>query len=121
MPKPIHACHVGQSFAELCTRVLAASATKQHDKECMYICVRQKIFSLYPSLSLRLKLHVNAVKLQKHVYVYAYSGRSQMSCALFNSVADPQKAIGISAGTNPGSAVHENCVVLMQVIRTSCT
>ncbi len=38
-----------------------------------------------------------------------------MSCALFNAAVDPEVAVGISAGTNPGTAVHENCALLMQV------
>lgn len=42
-----------------------------------------------------------------------------MSCALFNAAVDPEKAVGISAGTNPGSAVHENCAQLMKVITWS--
>lgn len=34
------------------------------------------------------------------------AGRSQMSAALFNLLADPAKARAISAGTNPGPRVH---------------
>jgi arsenate reductase len=34
------------------------------------------------------------------------AGRSQMSAALFNLLADPSKARAISAGTNPGPRVH---------------
>ena len=34
------------------------------------------------------------------------AGRSQMSAAFFNQLADPSKAIAISAGTNPGPRVH---------------
>ncbi len=34
------------------------------------------------------------------------AGRSQMSAALFNQLADPSKARAISAGTNPGPRVH---------------
>lgn len=36
-----------------------------------------------------------------------------MSAALFNAHADPEKARGISAGTNPGSSVHPVCVTVM--------
>jgi arsenate reductase len=34
------------------------------------------------------------------------AGRSQMAAALFNLVADPDKARALSAGTRPGAAVH---------------
>lgn len=43
----------------------------------------------------------------------ANAGRSQMSAALFNAYADPAKARGISAGTQPGSTVHPVCVTVM--------
>ena len=41
------------------------------------------------------------------------AGRSQMSAAFFNQIADPQKARGISAGTEPGSRVHPEVVEVM--------
>ncbi len=34
------------------------------------------------------------------------AGRSQMAAALFNDLADPAKAQGLSAGTKPGTGVH---------------
>lgn len=34
------------------------------------------------------------------------AGRSQMAAALFNQLADPQKAVALSAGTQPGEKVH---------------
>ena len=34
------------------------------------------------------------------------AGRSQMAAALFARAADPAKARGVSAGTQPGTAVH---------------
>jgi len=42
------------------------------------------------------------------------AGRSQMSVALFNAHVDPEKARGISAGTQPGGAVHPVCVTVMK-------
>ena len=41
------------------------------------------------------------------------AGRSQMAAALFNSLADPTKARAVSAGTNPGPAVHPDVVAVM--------
>lgn len=41
------------------------------------------------------------------------AGRSQMAAALFNLLADPAKARAISAGTEPGPAVHPVVVVVM--------
>lgn len=41
------------------------------------------------------------------------AGRSQMACAMFNLLADPSQARGVSAGTQPGERVHPECVVAM--------
>jgi arsenate reductase len=42
------------------------------------------------------------------------AGRSQMAAALFNAIADPQKAVAISAGTRPAPSVHPEVVEVMQ-------
>ena len=42
------------------------------------------------------------------------AGRSQMASALFNSLADPDKARAVSAGTNPGERVHPQVVEVMR-------
>lgn len=42
------------------------------------------------------------------------AGRSQMAAALFNRLADPQKARALSAGTNPGERVHPEVVEVMR-------
>ncbi|WNG49688.1 arsenate reductase ArsC [Archangium minus] len=34
------------------------------------------------------------------------AGRSQMAAAFFNALADPTKARGVSAGTQPGERIH---------------
>lgn len=39
-----------------------------------------------------------------------------MSCALFNSFVDPEKAEGISAGTQPGDHVHPEVVEALKEI-----
>ncbi|HLY08770.1 MAG TPA: arsenate reductase ArsC [Planctomycetota bacterium] len=44
------------------------------------------------------------------------AGRSQMSAAFFNLLADPAKARGISAGTEPGPRVHPEVVVAMNEV-----
>lgn len=52
-------------------------------------------------------------------YIFACvhnAGRSQMSAALFNRLADPQKARAVSAGTQPAAAVHP---VVVEVMRES--
>ena len=41
------------------------------------------------------------------------AGRSQMAAAFFNSMADPEKARAISAGTQPGERVHPEVVAAM--------
>ena len=44
------------------------------------------------------------------------AGRSQMAAAFFNQLADPAKAIAVSAGTEPGLRVHPEVLVAMQEI-----
>lgn len=41
------------------------------------------------------------------------AGRSQMAAAWFNRLADPQKAVALSAGTNPGERVHPEVLEVM--------
>jgi arsenate reductase len=42
------------------------------------------------------------------------AGRSQMAAALFNRLADPEKARAISAGTEPGPQVHPEVLEAMK-------
>jgi arsenate reductase (thioredoxin) len=42
------------------------------------------------------------------------AGRSQMSAAFFNQLADPAQAHAISAGTDPGTRVHPEVVTAMR-------
>jgi arsenate reductase len=42
------------------------------------------------------------------------AGRSQMSAALFNRLADPSKARAISAGTEPGPRIHPEVLESMK-------
>jgi protein-tyrosine-phosphatase len=44
------------------------------------------------------------------------AGRSQMAAAFFNQLADPTKAVAVSAGTDPGPRVHPEVLVAMQEI-----
>jgi arsenate reductase len=44
------------------------------------------------------------------------AGRSQMAAALFNQLADPQKARAVSAGTEPGVSVHPEVQAVMQEV-----
>ncbi len=41
------------------------------------------------------------------------AGRSQMAAALFTALADPAKAVAVSAGTRPGDRVHPEVVEVM--------
>jgi protein-tyrosine-phosphatase len=50
-------------------------------------------------------------------YIFACihnAGRSQMSAAFFNQLADSSKALGVSAGTQPAERIHP---VVMDVMR----
>jgi arsenate reductase len=42
------------------------------------------------------------------------AGRSQMAAAIFNRLADPEKARAISAGTQPGERVHPEVTTAMR-------
>src|SRR4029077_836879 len=44
------------------------------------------------------------------------AGRSQMAAAWFNALADPAKARGISAGTDPGPRVHPEVIAAMSEV-----
>jgi arsenate reductase (thioredoxin) len=44
------------------------------------------------------------------------AGRSQMAAAFFNYLADPRKAIAMSAGTEPGERVHPEVQSVMQEV-----
>lgn len=44
------------------------------------------------------------------------AGRSQMSAAFFNQLADPREARAISAGTQPGTQVHPVVVDVMREV-----
>ena len=44
------------------------------------------------------------------------AGRSQMAAAWFNQLVDPEKATGISAGTEPGTRVHPEVVSAMNEV-----
>jgi len=41
------------------------------------------------------------------------AGRSQMAAAFFNGIADPTRAVAVSAGTQPGERVHPEVVAAM--------
>jgi len=49
------------------------------------------------------------------------AGRSQMAAALFNQAADPAKAVALSAGTRPGTAVHPEVREAMREIGIDLT
>ena len=44
------------------------------------------------------------------------AGRSQMAAAWFNRLANPGKACGISAGTQPGAGVHPEVLAAMKEV-----
>ena len=55
--------------------------------------------------------------MQKVIFACIHNaGRSQMAAAFFNQLADPHKALAISAGTNPGTRVHPEVLEAMQEV-----
>jgi arsenate reductase len=49
------------------------------------------------------------------------AGRSQMSAAFFNHLADPAKARAISAGTKPADKVHPEVLAVMKEVGIDLT
>lgn len=55
--------------------------------------------------------------MQKIIFACVHNaGRSQMAAAFFNELADPAKAVAISAGTEPGLRVHPEVLSVMQEV-----
>lgn len=44
------------------------------------------------------------------------AGRSQMSAAFFNALADPARAVAVAAGTEPAARVHPEVVDVMREV-----
>jgi arsenate reductase len=44
------------------------------------------------------------------------AGRSQMAAAFFNRLADPSRAVAVSAGTQPGDRIHPAVVETMREV-----
>ena len=44
------------------------------------------------------------------------AGRSQMAAAFFNALADPAKAVAVSAGTQPGDRIHPEVADVMREV-----
>lgn len=44
------------------------------------------------------------------------AGRSQMAASFFNQLADPQRAIALSAGSQPGTKVHPEVLEVMREV-----
>jgi arsenate reductase (thioredoxin) len=56
-------------------------------------------------------------RMHKVVFACVHNaGRSQLAAAFFNQLADPVKAEGISARTEPGLRVHPEVLTVMQEI-----
>lgn len=49
------------------------------------------------------------------------AGRSQMSAAFLNALADPQRATALSAGTEPAERVHPEVVEVMREVGLDLT
>ncbi|MGE0393819.1 MAG: low molecular weight phosphatase family protein [Vicinamibacterales bacterium] len=49
------------------------------------------------------------------------AGRSQMAAAFFNQLADPARAVGVSAGTAPGTRVHPEVADAMREVGIDLT
>jgi arsenate reductase len=49
------------------------------------------------------------------------AGRSQMAAAFFSALADPEKAVAVSAGTQPGERIHPEVVEVMRELDLDLT
>jgi arsenate reductase len=55
--------------------------------------------------------------MQKVIFACVHNaGRSQMAAAFFNTIASPDRAHAVSAGTAPGTRVHPEVVVAMREV-----
>ena len=55
--------------------------------------------------------------MEKVIFACVHSaGRSQMSAAFFNALADPARAVAVSAGTEPATRVHPEVVDVMREV-----
>lgn len=55
--------------------------------------------------------------MSKVIFACVHSaGRSQMSAAFFNALADPARATAVSAGTEPAARVHPEVVDVMREV-----
>jgi glycerol uptake facilitator-like aquaporin len=53
--------------------------------------------------------------MRKFIFACVHSaGRSQMAAAFFNAIADPERAVGVAAGTEPAHRVHPEVVDVMR-------
>lgn len=55
--------------------------------------------------------------MKKYIFACVHNaGRSQMAAAWFEQLTDPARAMGLSAGTNPGHRVHPEVVTVMREV-----
>lgn len=55
--------------------------------------------------------------MKKYIFACVHNaGRSQMAAAWFEMLADPTRAMGLSAGTDPGHRVHPEVVTVMREV-----
>jgi len=55
--------------------------------------------------------------MRKFIFACVHSaGRSQMAAAFFNARSDPERAMGIAAGTEPADRVHPEVVAMMREV-----
>lgn len=55
--------------------------------------------------------------MQTYIFACVHNaGRPQMAAAFFNRLAAPQKALAVSAGTEPGSRVHPEVLQVMREV-----
>ena len=55
--------------------------------------------------------------MRKFIFACVHSaGRSQMAAAFFNALADPERACGVAAGTEPAHRVHPEVVETMREV-----
>jgi arsenate reductase len=60
-------------------------------------------------------LRNDSLGMQRVIFACVHNaGRSQMAAAFFSALADPAKAVAVSAGTRPADRVHPEVVAIMR-------
>jgi glycerol uptake facilitator-like aquaporin len=89
----------------ICAQVLGGAAAALTFAWLSPLALRDDTASVRPS------------SMRKFIFACVHSaGRSQMAAAFFNAMADPARACGVAAGTDPARSVHPEVIEVMREV-----